>query len=366
MTKKEKYYRLTQILLYEATYNMIQGERSNGKTFSVEEYALKDFCESGYNNQLGLIRRWVDDFTGKRGQQMFDAIVENGLVKKYSKGEWTHIKYYSSRWYLCKYDEKLDKTIMMDKPFAFGFALNSGEHDKSTSYPNIKNILFDEFATRTGYLKDEFVLFMNVLSTIIRDRDDVKIFMCANTVDKYCPYYTEMGLKNATKMKQGTIDLYTYGESGLTVAVEYCADNSKSKKSNKYFAFDNPKLKMITDGSWEIDMYPHLPYKYKSNNIKYTFFIEFSKEWLQCELIRIKTDRVITFVYIHRKTTKFKDGKNDRVYTLEYNPKPNYRRFITKPQDELDTLIYKYFKEDRVFYQDNEVGEVVRGYLENC
>ena len=63
---------------------------------------------------------------------------------------------------------------------------------------NNPNILFDEFITRSMYLPDEFVIFTNVLSTIIRDRNNVKIFMCGNTVNKYCPYYKEMGLNNVS------------------------------------------------------------------------------------------------------------------------------------------------------------------------
>ena len=99
----------------------------------------------------------------------------------------------------------------METPFAFGFAITSQEHDKSTSYPNVRTILYDEFLTRNAYIPDEFVLFCNVLSTVIRQRDDVKIFMLGNTVNKYCPYFKEMGLNNITKQKQGTIDIYKYG-----------------------------------------------------------------------------------------------------------------------------------------------------------
>ena len=64
-------------------------------------------------------------------------------------------------------------------------------------------------------------------------------------------------------MEQGSIDLYTYGTEGLTVAVEYCKAMAKSKQNNFYFAFNNPKLHMITNGAWELDIYPHCPYKYK-------------------------------------------------------------------------------------------------------
>lgn len=367
--KKEtkKYYSLSKILKERATYNMIIGERSNGKTFAVLEKGLKDFCQSGYTNQLAIIRRWSDDFKGQRGHQMFEALVKCDKVREYTNNEWEYIVYKSSRWYLAKYDEKLDRDILMAKPLAFGFSLNAVEHDKSVSFPDVTNVLFDEFLTRKTYLPDEFVNFMNVLSTIIRDRDNVSIFMCANTVNKYAPYFIEMGIKHIDEMKQGDIDVYRYGNSELIVAVEYCMPNKEGKKSDKYFAFDNPQLNMITGGAWEIALYPHLPMKYKHENIKRIFFIEFNRVLLQCEEVWIKSEKYKhKFVYIHKKTTELKNLKKDRVYTTEYSSHPNYRRNIKKPQDLLDKNYFLYFKDERVFYQDNEVGEVIRNYLNWC
>lgn len=125
-----KYYSLKKILKYNATYNVIFGERSNGKTYAVQEYALERFIK--YGEQFAVVRRWQDDFTGKRGSSMFNAIVENGVVKRLTKGEWSGIYYYGSRWFLCRYDEK-NTRITDEVPFAYGFAITSQEHDKSTS-----------------------------------------------------------------------------------------------------------------------------------------------------------------------------------------------------------------------------------------
>lgn len=355
-----KYYSLSRILKENATYNMIIGERSNGKTYAVDEYALKEYCEKG--TQLAIIRRYSEDYIGKRGQQMFDAIVANGLVKKYSKGKFDRILYYGSRWYLATYDEKTKKAIPSSEPFAYAFALSSVEHDKSTSYPKVKTILFDEFMSRQGYLTDEFVLFMNTLSTIIRQNDDVKIFMLGNTVNKYSPYFNEMGLTNVAKMKQGTIDLYTYGDSDLTVAVEYCLPSKSGKKSDKYFAFNNPKLSMITSGSWEIALYPHCPIKFLPKHIRYTYFIIFDKNILQCEIVSIPEKKQY-FTFIHRKTTPIKNEMKDKIYTTEFKSVVNTMRRITKPTTELERKIWWFYVNDKVFYQDNEVGEIVRNYI---
>lgn len=352
-----KYYRLDRILKYNAKYNVIFGERSNGKSYAVHEKALIDYVATGA--QFAVVRRWQDDFTGKRGQSMFNGIVESGLVESITGGEWTGIYYYSSRWYLCRYED--GKRILNDDVFAYGFAITSQEHDKSTSYPRIKNILFDEFLSRTGYVPDEFILFSNVLSTIIRERDDVTIFMLGNTVNRFCPYYKEMGLNHVAEMKQGTIDLYRYGESGLTVAVEYVKSDKKGKKSDVYFAFDNPKLNMITSGTWEIDIYPHCPTKYRPKDVCFTYFIEFDEHILQCEIVTTNNG---FFTFIHPKTGNIKHPESDLLFTLsEHSHLRNVRRDIKRPEDKLGVKIYDFFKNNRVFYADNETGEIVMNYL---
>lgn len=361
MFKKQKFYSLDNILSYNATYNVIFGERSNGKTYSVLKLGLENFVNE--NKQLAIVRRWQDDFTGKRGRTMFDGLVSNGVISELTDGEWTDVYYYGSRWFFCKYDEETQKRITMERPFAYGFSISSMEHDKSTSYPDITTILFDEFLTRTMYLPDEFILFMNVISTIVRYRTDVKIFMLGNTVNKYCPYFNEMGLTHIKEMNAGDIDLYRYGDSELTVAVEYCLPNKKGKKSDLYFAFDNPKLSMITGGAWEMEIYPHLPYKYKYKDILFTYFIKFDDELLQCEIINTENS---VFTYIHRKTTELKDTDNDLIYSVDYDARPNWKRKLTKPTTDIEKKIAIFYTRDKVYYQDNEVGEIVRNYLQWC
>lgn len=357
---KQKFYSLKNILAKGCIYNMIFGERSNGKTYAALKYGLEQFCKDG--SQTAIIRRWREDFTGKRGQTMFDALVSNGEIEKLTSGEYNSVYYYGSRWFLCRYDDEGNR-IQHEKPFAYGFSLSSMEHDKSTSYPDITTIVFDEFLTRTMYLPDEFVLFMNTISTIIRHRTNVKIFMLGNTVNKYCPYFNEMGLSHIKEMQPGDIDIYRYGDSELTVAVEYTRPNKQGKESDMFFAFDNPKLSMITGGSWEIDIYPHCPVKYKPKDVLFTYFIEFSGDLLQCEIVQTDDN---CFTFIHRKTTDLKDPDHDIIYSTEFDVRGNWKRKITKPRTEIEKKIVEHFYKDKVFYADNEIGEIVRNYLMWC
>lgn len=367
----ERYYSIKPILEKRAKYNVIFGERSNGKSFSVHEIMIINYIEN--NKQNALIRRWEEDFRGKRGQETFAGICkahEGKYIRELTHNKWDGIKYYSSAWYLYRKNDD-DEIIRDTTPFCYAFALTGVEHDKSSSYNDVTIILFDEFLTRETYLPNEFISFQNCLSTIIRDRDDVTIFMLGNTVNKYCPYFNEMGLTNIPKMKQGDIDVYKYGDSKMTVAVEYTLSSEKrghkKKSDDLYFAFDNPKLQMIKGGAWEIAIYPHLPYKYIKDNIKLTYFIVFNREVLQCEIIKLpKTEEhnKCIFTYIHRKTTELKYRKKDIIFQEGYSPYNYVRRRICKPYDKLGTFIWSFYIQDNVFYQDNEIGEIVRNYIE--
>ena len=356
----KKYYSLKKIMAENADYNVIIGERSNGKTYACLQLILDDYIKSGVSG--AYIRRWRDDIIGKRGETVFAPFVQNGYISKITGGKYDSVVYSKGGWHLSWYDDK-DRRMKADKEeFCHAFALSDVEHDKSTSYPTIKNIVFDEFLTRRYYLPDEFVIFMNALSTIIRDRDNVRIFMLGNTVNKYCPYFDEMGLSNVLQMEQGAIDLYTFGNT-LKIAVEYCSETHIKKKSNKYFAFDNPRLNMITSGKWEMTIYPHLPigYKIRSENILFTFYIVFGNRKVAGDIINRGND---FFVYMRPKTTDFKDG--DLVYSLDYTPNAFMRKTFLNPIDRIDSKIKEFFACNRVFYQSNDIGEIVHNYLLSC
>lgn len=356
-----QFYSLSHILAQGAQYNMVIGERSNGKTFAALEYGLTQYVQSG--KQMAYVRRWKEDYRGKRGENLFSGLISANKIEEITAGQWTQTRYYSGKWHLAKYDADLDKLVYDETPFCYGFSISDQEHDKSSSFPNITTIVFDEFMTRQYYLPNEFVLFTNVLSTIIRHRSDVKIFMLANTVNKYCPYFKEMGLKHITEMEQGDIDVYTYGTSSLKVAVEYCKPSEKGKASDVYFTFNNPALQMITGGAWEIDMYPHLPRKYRRSDVIFNFYINFDDTLLDCEVIALPD---CSFIYIHEKTTPIKDESTSLIFSDQYDPRPNFVRNLRKPPNTICKRIASYFKNDKVFYQDNEVGEIVRNYLMYC
>lgn len=360
--KKSKYYDIAHLIkdYPEAYYYMAFGERSNGKTYSALNYALERYFKHG--EQFAYIRRFGEDIKRKNLQTLLAAHIENGRISELSGGTFSLVNYTGGKFIAYNYDDSNGKVTNDKEPMGYAFDLNAMEHHKSTSYPKVTTIIFDEFLSRQGYLQNEFVLFMNTLSTIIRDRMNVNIFMIGNTVNRFCPYFTEMGLTHIKDQKPGSVDVYAYADTGLSVVVEYCDTTAKrgGKRSDVYFAFDNPQLKMITSGSWEIAIYPHLNKKYRPKDVIFNFFIIFDDAILHGEIIVTDNDY---FLFFHPKTTPIKDEDKDIVYTNEPNEKWNYRVGIRNQTDQLSIIIGRLISENRVFYSDNETGEVLRNYI---
>lgn len=367
MPKKFKYYNIRDLLSKypNAKYYMAIGERSNGKTYSALDYVLENYFTKG--EQFAYLRRFNEDIKPKHMKQLFAAHIENHVIAHHSEGRWNTVDYGSGKFIpMMVPTVDLEADILRStEPCGFAFDLNGMEHYKSISFPKITTIIFDEFLSRQGYLPNEFQLLMNAISTIVRQRTNVKIIMLGNTVNRFCPYFIEMGLNHVKEQKQGTIDLYRYGDSGLEVAVEYCSSSKDrgGKSSDVYFAFDNEQLQMITSGAWEIAVYPTLTNKYRPKDVQFEVFFQFDAQFLHGELVANENE---FFMFIHPKTSEIKNPDKDIVYCDHPDQRWNWKTCLSKQGDKLSTTIMRLIRENKVFYANNETGEIMRNYLIWC
>lgn len=360
--KKNLYYSIDEIYKTGADYMLIIGERSFGKTFATLKKALERYRDEGA--EIAYIRRYDLDITGSRGAKVWADMVSNGIVKDITRGQYTDIVYYRRAWYFANWDADEQKYIKAPTSFARAYALSAQEHDKSTQDSEVGTIIFEEFIARS-YLFDEFILFQNLLSTIIRLRNNVKIFMLGNSISQYSPYFDEMGLDKIKEMRAGTIDIYSYGESDLKVAVELTEAPADLKKaSSKYFAFSNPRLNMIRGGNgqiWELNIYPHIPTRYKPKDIIAIAFVEVEGEYIQLELICVST---FLFAYAHRKSTPLQKPETDLLYVMR-PPRQNTEFFgFFGHAPRICKAFAQMIDDNKLFYQDNELGEMIAHYRE--
>lgn len=369
--KKALYYCYDNIDAEQGDIRIIIGERSNGKTYGFVKKAIECYLKT--RMQSAYVRHTDRDFSKKVCEAMAMAHVSNGLLVG---SGWDNVHYRAGGWYLTKWDEDLAKDVYDATPFMLAYSLSTSiTHEKGARNPNIRLVAFDEFMTRRAPAAGEFVDWNNLLSTLVGNRDNVIVYMLANTVNKYSHWFEDYGLRHVKHMQQGTIDSYDYEwENDLThqkmrrrISVEYCKTSAFGKASDKYFAFDNPQLKMITNGCWEFALYPHWPdrskYPYDERNIRLSYYIIYEGEMLQADVHYMGN---VSFTYIHRKTTPIKDDDRDLIFSDQSDPRKNWRRFITSPIDKKGDKLLSFYKEDKVYYQDNEIGEIVRSYLQWC
>lgn len=357
---RSPYYSYKKIDKVGATYNLIIGQRSNGKTFGACRKILETFFETGKPSVY--IRRMEEMIRPTNIEGLFNPHI--AYIEEQTQHRYNWIVYRQHKYFLARYDMddkgKYIKTAQDIKPFCFTYAISTAETTKGTDPGEVAAVYFDEFITRAFYLSNEFIKFQNLLSSIIRDRPGVKIYMLANTVSKHCPYFRDMGLYRIQQQEQGTIDVYTLGKSGTKIAVEYCSPSKATQKVSKYFCFDNPQLDMITKGSWEIAMYRHAPENMAEYPIILTFFIVFDGKTIQGDIYQYKE---YPLIFWHPKTTPIKKPDQTIIYSEDQaDGNPLHQMDLRCTPTRAQKLIFELCRSRKTFFADNETGEVIAAW----
>lgn len=362
MAEDIKYYDIEPIDSLDATYNLIYGPRGNGKTWKL----CRKIVDAYLDEQLpsAYLRRLDEMLKPKNIQELFSPHAD--YIRERTDGKYNAVFYRSNAFFLCNYTDGV-KIGQDTKPFCRTYAINTAETTKGQDAGPVKYVVYDEFITRQFYIQNEFILFQNTLSSIIRNREGVKIYMLANTVSKYCPYFREMGLNRIKDQQQGTIDLYTMGKSETKIAVEYCGASGAAEKVSKYFCFENPELEMITAGSWEIALYRHIPKGVGQLTPELSFFITFDGQVLRCGLYILNDAPLLA---ISRRYKEIKDPEQSIIYSdnLDDPPDPNplHQTNLAATPTEAHKVILELIKNHKTYFADNQDGETFSSWLKWC
>lgn len=384
-----KYYELDNILTKKAHYNFVIGERSNGKTTALLRHIVRDYFETGRRG--AVIRQMEEDIKGHKGASLFSGMIEGGMIDELTDGEYQGVKYFNRAYYLGKQDE-MGNWNYEKEPFAHIFALSQSLHYKSNSYPNVGTIMFDEFMRHDHvYLVDEVSLFLNLVSTIVREKAEATIFLVANTVSWNSPYFKTFGLKNVSQMKPGdlaTVEFKRKRPTGVeiatTIAIEYCENTAEygGKASDVYFNVDDVRVTdMITDGSFAVANYPKCPHHFTAKNVKLTCWILADETILRCRLMKVGrevfffVDAIKQFVKLPGETVgtmqpdreryeALRDKRRDIVYSLEFSSDPTHFTNPAAPYaDRRTRWMPEALRANRIFFESNEVGEELMYYI---
>lgn len=341
-----KYYSYKKILRKKADYNIIFGKRSNGKTYGILEYALQNDLRVAY------IRRYAEDIMPNKIRDLYEP-------HEVRKDGFNAFIYKSKQFKYCYYDEygKIEK--VSKNAVCECFALSTWERFKGSDRGHFDIIVFDEFLTRTDYLHEEFTIFQNMLSTLIRDREMTQIFLLGNTVSKNCPYWAEFNIaKDVENIKQGEILTLYRGIRNTKICVEHTPDTENTEKVKKFFEFGNKKSNMITQGSWEIDSYPHADFSIRKEDIIHTLYVI-------DEDIAIDVINHNGLLLRVRPATK---EKNINFFGYDSSKVPN--QYVTTtpftPVNKLHNIVLDCIKKNRIVYLNNEIGDKFNYYLRMC
>ena len=238
-----EYYSGKRILRYKVPYRLIIGERSNGKTYFAKTYCYEHYLQT--HRKFVYLRKRKDSISRKEMRKLWADLNDDRILDELHDT----IKYTPDSGF---YYENGSERVTI----GYALSLEDYESKKGIPYNDVDIIFFDEFIEQRGDMEDEWKRFINLVSTIRRKRDDVEVFLIANTITRYSTYFDNFGI-DIKRLKQGEIH-YIKHELGVELAIEYCRSLNKSKgalKADKYFGFDHsPVSKMIMYGEWDYDV----------------------------------------------------------------------------------------------------------------
>lgn len=160
---------------------MAVGARGLGKTYGAKRLVIRNAVTKG--EEFVYVRRFKTEL--KHANTFF-----NDISAEFPDFEFRVVGRTAS--YRRRGDEDAPWTTM-----GYFIALSGAATLKSVSYPKVTTMIFDEFIIETGsrrYLPGEVDTFLDLYSTIDRNRDELRVLMLSNAVRCVNPYFVEWRL----------------------------------------------------------------------------------------------------------------------------------------------------------------------------
>lgn len=178
---EDVYYSPHGLKTYNSLFSFSIGERGKGKTYSLAKAdRIDDFINNGW--QFIYLRRHKNEL--KTVNTFFDDIRD---------------KYPNNKL------EVKNKVFYCDgKIMGYAIHLSTANMLKSTAFPLVQTIVFDEFILPKGYVRyldDEVNTFLNFYETVARLRPNVKVYFLGNAISLVNPYFVYWKIMPDTKKR---------------------------------------------------------------------------------------------------------------------------------------------------------------------
>lgn len=161
------WYNPQDLLSRNGLFNFVIGARGVGKTYAFKRRGIKNWLKKG--EQFVYVRRYEKEF-GKIGNFFQD--IEHEFEDHIFKAEG-------------------GKFFCDDEVMGYYVLLSTSRYLKSTSFPDVTEIYFDEFIIEEGairYIKNEVTAFLELYETIARLRY-VRVYFLSNALTVNNPYF---------------------------------------------------------------------------------------------------------------------------------------------------------------------------------
>ena len=149
-----------------------------GKTYGATKFVISNFIKKG--EQFVVVRRYKSELK-ETLSTFFNSMINNNEFPEHN------------------FSVSGNKFLIDGEVAGYGLVLSNSQNLKGSNFDLVKTVIFDEYAIEPGqrkyYLKNDVVIFLNLLETIARMRD-IRVFLLGNPADIYTnPYFTYFDLQ---------------------------------------------------------------------------------------------------------------------------------------------------------------------------
>lgn len=377
---KSRYFEVAPLLKKYplARYYYILGGRSTGKTYPTVKNALTDAIKG--KGLFAYVRRYKESLQEVFVNQIFG--VHNDTVEQLTEGQYNRVVYWRRRFWLELWavDEQSGNAVKISrdsKPIGVTCCLSTWETEKGGDFgydDGIANIILDEALSKAGqYLRDEWSIFQNVISTLVRDRweVDTKIWLLANPISKWNnPYFRNMGITKKLIESHGITEIKYPNEKGGTAMTAVfvnlgetiqSVNENADKVLSTFFAFEHSKgkSKSITHGFWEMEDSARLPSGvYKESTKNRTIYAIFGEETLAIDIMKYEiTNKYYLMIYPVREI------RPKTYYLILGTSLDKYAIIGCDESHPISRLLFSLLKTGQVYYSDDSTADAWHGFL---
>lgn len=325
------WYNYDRILSFNMHFHMILTNRGFGKTFGAKKRAIDNFLKRG--EQFVYVRRFKTEF--KKITKFFDDI------SMFYEGHTFKVN---------------GNTFYIDGKIAgYAIPLTTSQNEKSTPYPLVTTIIFDEFIRDkklgTQYLPNEVDTLLELISTIVRKRDNWRCFLLANNISQVNPYFKYFDIKMKDDER-----FYQIRERGIIVErntddvfVEEMKGTAFGKliANTKYsdYAIDN---KALRDSDTFIERIPlkllKPLYALQYNNMRIQVWIHKKEDLIYCNEKHVDGQEVISLVADDHDETSILNGKTIKISFISEMIKQFQVGKLRFENQDVKQCVYEIFK----------------------